>query len=103
VIVQGAWRLLDRRPAIVADASGVRFHPSFRRDALDWSEVKTVRVAGARPSQLRFDFDRSFWSVSCPLRGRQLAVALRSLNLSYREGEAVAAQLRQWMKAGRKG
>jgi hypothetical protein len=81
--VGGAGRLLHRRPAIVGDAAGLRFHPSFFPHPLSWSQVVSVRqVPGGRyfgGSRVSVVVERRFWSTWACVTDKAVTIPLLSL------------------------
>ncbi len=74
-------RALERRPLLIADAEGLRFDPTLRREAVPWSEVRRIRETGwRRPYKLAFDLRERFWAVESPLTARQVRIG--ALHLS---------------------
>lgn len=79
--VGGAWRLIDRRPAVVGDASGLRFHPSFHPYPLAWSQVVSVRQrSGGRGATLvSVVVERRFWSTWACVTDKAVTIPLGAL------------------------
>jgi hypothetical protein len=90
-----AWRLIDRRPAMVATPYGIRFHPSFLRAEVLWSQVKWVGLKSG-PARLGVRLKFSFWAPGAPFTASEIAIPVMTLGWSVREARARAKLMRQW-------
>ena len=96
-IAAGAvWRLVDRRPVMVATADGLRFHPSFLKAGLAWREVKWVGLKSGPHTQLGVRLKFRFWSLTYPFTASEIAIPVMTVGWSAREARARARTLRQW-------
>ena len=88
------WRLIDRRPAIAADGSGLYFHPSLHPAFVPWAKVVAIELTAASSPQFSIALADRFWStfacftarsikldaVVCGLKPEAAAEAVRDLN-----------------------
>ncbi len=98
--VGGAWRLIDRRPALEADAAGVRLHPSLHASPVAWSRLRAV---GFAQSSLVLEFESRFWSAATWATGRRVKLTQAALNLKPDVAQAGVTRMRQWLEAGKAG
>ncbi|CAN5589652.1 hypothetical protein BH10PSE4_BH10PSE4_34690 [soil metagenome] len=96
-----AWRALDRRPLLIADADGLVFHPAFARDKAFWSDVKRVVMAGPAPGCLEFTLTKRVWSISAPLSSPRVRIDRMLMGLSTRETRRLVPQLNRLKRAAR--
>jgi hypothetical protein len=97
--VGAAWRTLDRRPVLVADADGLALHPSFARDRVPWREVERIVFTGSNPGCLEFRLTRRIWTVSAPLTSTRLRIDRNLLGLSTREVRRLVPRLNRLKRA----
>jgi hypothetical protein len=92
--IGGAWRLIDRRPAILADGKGLQFHPSVCLNPVSWSEVRYIRNVEGPPAQVRIGLGRRFWSPLAWLTATSIRLNRIALGLSVREAREIVRQLK---------
>jgi hypothetical protein len=93
-----AWRLADRRPALIASASGLVFHPSLCRRPLSWPEIDRISLTLGGATRFRFALRR--WNVSlyAPVPGKRIDLALVACGLSYGKAEDNLLLMRRWQR-----
>ncbi len=96
-----AWRALDRRPALVADAEGVTFHPAFFDGFMPWGDVRRIGIGGVAPSNLEFSLNRRIWAVESPLTALRVRMGLNYLGLSTREARRLVPRLNRLKRSAR--
>jgi len=104
--VGGVWRLLSPGPAIHACPESLRLHPSLGPPEVTWREVESIDLfnPGSGPylgatTRLRIRFKRRHWSTWLWIGGRDLALPLVGLGLTYKQGRAIVKTLRLWLRA----
>ncbi len=84
--VGGAWRVYDRTSAVLADESGIRFHPSVGPSFVPWAEVQSIRwVRKAAPAEVEITLNRRFWSMWNWATSRKVRLNHIAIGLSQRE------------------
>jgi hypothetical protein len=91
--IGGIWRLVDRRPAILASTDGLRFHPSVCGRVLPWREVRYIRDVEGTPAQIRIGLARRFWSPLAWITATSVRLSRIALGLSEREAREVVRQI----------
>ena len=89
------WRLLDQRPAMVADTHGVTFHPSLHGATVSWERVERIGIAGSRPAHIEIVLKRRFWSPRAPFTARTVKINLTEARLSYRDAVRLVGMVRR--------
>ncbi|HWW26064.1 MAG TPA: hypothetical protein VNZ85_09255 [Caulobacter sp.] len=99
ILIGVAWRLRDRLPALVADETGLRLHPSLSPRPLPWGEVRSIAFKPARsnrePDVLRIKLNTTVRSLSHPWGSDNLRLASPYLGLSRQEAADLLRQLRR--------
>jgi len=95
----GAWRLADRRPALVATAEELSFHPSLRLSPVRWTEITGLHIVERRYFELQIDFARRFLSLQVWPLGRSLRISLWALGLEPKEARAMIRRIKALAKA----
>jgi hypothetical protein len=94
-----AWRAMDRRPLLIADAEGVTFHPAFFNGFLPWESITHIKIAGSGPAKLEFGVDRRVWAVESPLSAKRVRLALNYLGLSHKQAQDLVPHLKRLQQA----
>lgn len=96
----GAWRICDRRSALIADGDGVRFHPSIGPSLVPWSEVQSIRwVRKATPPEIEVRLNRRFWSVWNWITSPKVRLNHIAIGLSQREASNRVKALKALMRS----
>jgi hypothetical protein len=69
------WRVLDRRPMLVANADGLIFHPAVCTKVVPWREVRCIHSVGwYDPYDLGIELRRRIWAVETPLSAQRIRI-----------------------------
>ena len=97
-----AWRALDRRPILVADAQGVTFHPAFFNGFMPRRDIARIGIGGRDPANLDFALHRRIWTVESPWTALRVRLGLNYLGLGTRQARQLVPRLNRLRRAARR-
>jgi hypothetical protein len=95
-LIASAWRLLDRRPALVANEDGFILHPSLTPRQVSWANVASISVVtpkGRETAFVRILLERPIWSFGAPLGTQDLRLHLPVLGIDHGHAVDLVRQL----------
>ena len=95
------WRLRDPRPTLIANASGLVFHPSLYPRVLLWHEIERISLTQGRATQFRFVLLHWKLTLHTPVPTKRIDIALVACRLSYRQAERNMRLMRRWQREAR--
>jgi hypothetical protein len=79
------WRLIDRRPTLFADETGLFFHPSIHREPVAWNQVLDITMKGAGLSRtigtITILLQYRFWSTWACVTSRTVKLNITDLDI----------------------
>jgi hypothetical protein len=95
--IGGIWRLVDRRPALVADSDGLHFHPSLCGRSIAWAQIRSVRsmwVGRYTYPQIKIELTQRFWSPHAWITSTSVRLNLAGLEQVRRDVRAIVRELK---------